>query len=72
MLPLRRLPTNWRRILAYLSRVEGPQRPVDIGVALGMKNPGGILRRMRERGLVRQMKRGLYEAAEKAKQEGEK
>jgi sRNA-binding protein len=68
--PHRRLPTNWQRILAYLSRVENPQRPVDIGVALGMKNPGGILRRMRERGLVRQMKRGLYEAAEKAEQEG--
>jgi hypothetical protein len=43
---------------------------VDIGLALGMKNPGGILRRMRERGLVRQMKRGLYEVVEKAEQEG--
>ena len=71
ILPHRRLPTNWRRILTYLSKAEGPQRPVDIGVALGMKNPGGILRRMRERGLVRQMERGLYEAAEKAEQEGE-
>ena len=65
----RRLPANWQRILAYLSRVEGPERPVDIGVALEMKNLGGILRRMRERGLVRQMKRGLYQIAE---QEGEK
>ena len=69
--PHRRLPANWQRILTYLSRAEGPERPVDIGVALGMKNPGGILRRMRERGLVQQMKRGLYEAAEKAKQKGE-
>jgi hypothetical protein len=66
------MSANWQRILAYLSRVEGPERPVDIGVALGMKNPGGILRRMRERGLVRQMKRGLYEVVEKAEQEGEK
>jgi Mn-dependent DtxR family transcriptional regulator len=55
-----------------LSRAEGPQRSVDIGVALGMKNPGAMLRRMRERGLVRQITRGLYELAEKAKQEGEK
>jgi sRNA-binding protein len=66
-----RLPTNWRRILTYLSRADGPQRPVDIGLALGMKNPGGMLRRMRERGLVQQTKRGLYEVAEKAEQEGE-
>jgi sRNA-binding protein len=69
--PQRRLPANWQRILTYLSRADGPQRPVDIGLALEMKNPGGILRRMRERGLVQQMKRGLYEAAEKAEQEGE-
>jgi hypothetical protein len=67
--PQRRLPANWQRILTYLSRVEVPQRPVDIGVTLGMKNPGGILRRMRERGLVQQMKRGLYQIAE---QEGGK
>jgi hypothetical protein len=72
MLPYRGLPTNWRRILAYLSRVEGPQRTADIGLALGMKNPGGILRRMRERGLVQQRKRGLYEVAEKAEHKGEK
>jgi hypothetical protein len=36
-----------------------------------MKNPGGILRQMRERGLVQQIKRGFYEAAEKAEQEGD-
>jgi hypothetical protein len=70
MLPYRGLPTNWRRILSYLSAAQGPQRPVDIGLALGMKNPAGILRRMRECGLVQQIKRGLYEAAEKAEQEG--
>jgi hypothetical protein len=35
-----------------------------------MKNPGGILRRMLERGLVQQMKRGLYQVAENAEQEG--
>ena len=65
-----RLPANWQRILTYLSRAEGPQRPVDIGVALGMKNPGRILRRMRERGLVRQMQRGLYEVVEKTERTG--
>jgi sRNA-binding protein len=68
--PQRRLPATWQSILTYLSRIEGPERPVDIGLALGMKNPGAILRRMRERGLVRQITRGLYEAAEKAEQEG--
>jgi sRNA-binding protein len=68
--PHRRLPTNWQGILAYLSTAEGPQRPADIGLALEMKNPGGILRRMLERGLVQQMKRGLYQVAENAEQEG--
>lgn len=57
----RRLPDPWQRILSYLATSAGPQRPVDIGVALGMNNPGGILRRMRERGLVQQVSRGLYE-----------
>ena len=59
--PERRLPDTWQRILSYLATSAGPQRPVDIGVALGMNNPGGILRRMRERGLVRQVTRGRYE-----------
>ena len=57
----RRLPETWQRILSCLSTAEGPQRPVAIGVALGLHNPGGILRRMRERGLVQQVSRGLYE-----------
>jgi sRNA-binding protein len=57
----RRLPETWQRILSYLATSAGPQRPVAIGVALGMNNPGGILRRMRERGLVQQVTRGLYE-----------
>jgi hypothetical protein len=68
--PHRRLPTNWQGILAYLSTAEGPQRPADIGLALEMKNPGDTLRRMLERGLVQQMKRGLYQVAENAEQEG--
>ena len=70
--PQQRLPATWQRILTYLSRAECPERAADIGLALGMKNPGAMLRRMRERGLVRQITRGLYEAAEKAEQEGEK
>jgi sRNA-binding protein len=57
----RRLPDTWQRILSYLATAAGPQRPVDIGVALGMNHPSGILRRMRERGLVQQVTRGLYE-----------
>ena len=57
----RRVPDTWQRILSYLATSAGPQRPVDIGVALGMNNPGGILRRMRERGLVQQVTRGRYE-----------
>ena len=57
----RRLPDTWQRILSYLATSAGPQRPVDIGVALGMNNPGGILRRMRERGLVQQVSSGRYE-----------
>jgi ProP effector len=57
----RRLPETWQRILSYLATAAGPQRPVDIGVALGMNHPSGILRRMRERGLVQQVTRGLYE-----------
>ena len=56
----RRLPDTWQRILSYLATSAGPQRPVDIGVALGMNNAGGILRRMRERGLVQQVSRGRY------------
>jgi sRNA-binding protein len=59
--PERRLPDTWQRILSCLETTEGPQRPVAIGVALGLHNPGGILRRMRERGLVQQVSRGLYE-----------
>jgi ProP effector len=61
--PPRRLPATWQRILSHLSAADGPQRPVDIGAALGMNHPGGMLRRMRERGLVRQIQRGLYEIA---------
>jgi len=57
----RRLPETWQRILSYLATAEDPQRPVTIGVALGMNHPGGMLRRMRERGLVQQVTRGLYE-----------
>jgi sRNA-binding protein len=57
----RRLPDTWQRILSYLETATGPQRPVAIGVALGMNNPGDMLRRMRERGLVQQVSRGLYE-----------
>ena len=57
----RRLPDTWQRIFSYLATSAGPQRPLDIGVALGMHNPGGILRRMRERGLVQQVTRGRYE-----------
>ena len=72
MNPQRPLPANWQRLLTYLSRADGPQRPLDIGVALGMKNPGGILRRMREHGLVRQVKRGLYAVAEQTEPAGEK
>jgi sRNA-binding protein len=61
--PPRRLPATWQRILAHLSVADGPQRPVDIGAALGMNHPGSMLRRMRDRGLVRQIQRGLYEIA---------
>ena len=57
----RRLPDTWQRILSYLATAAGPQRPMAIGVALGMNNPGGILRRMQARGLVQQASRGLYE-----------
>jgi sRNA-binding protein len=57
----RPLPDTWQRVLSYLATAAGPQRPVDIGVALGMNHPGGILRRMRERGLVQQVSRGRYE-----------
>jgi len=57
----RPLPDTWQRLLSYLATAESPQRPVDIGVALGMNNPGSILRRMRERGLVQQVSRGRYE-----------
>ena len=59
--PERRLPDTWQRVLSYLATTEGPQRPVAIGVALRMNNPGSVLRRMRERGLVQQVARGLYE-----------
>ena len=62
----RRLPVTWQRILSYLATSAGPQRPVDIGVALGMNNPGGILRRMRERGLVQQVSRGRYDITSEA------
>jgi sRNA-binding protein len=57
----RPLPDTWQRVLSYLATAAGSQRPVDIGVALGLNYPGGILRRMRERGLVRQVTRGRYE-----------
>src|SRR5688572_29953321 len=57
----RPLPDTWQRVLSYLATAAGPQRPVDIGVALAMNHPGGILRRMRERGLVQQVSRGRYE-----------
>jgi sRNA-binding protein len=59
----RPLPDTWQRLLSYLATAAGPQRPVDIGAALGMNNPGSMLRRMRERGLVQQVSRGRYELA---------
>jgi sRNA-binding protein len=59
----RPLPDTWQRLLSYLATADGPQRPVDIGVALGMNHPGSMLRRMRERGLVQQVTRGRYELA---------
>jgi sRNA-binding protein len=59
----RPLPDTWQRLLSYLATADGPQRPVDIGVALGMNHPGSMLRRMRERGLVQQVSRGRYELA---------
>jgi hypothetical protein len=46
------------RRYSYLSTAEGPQRPMEIDAALGMKNPGGILRSMRAHGLVQQIQRG--------------
>jgi sRNA-binding protein len=57
----RRLPDTWQRVLSYLTTAASPQRPVDIGVALAINHPGDILRRMRARGLVQQVRRGLYE-----------
>jgi sRNA-binding protein len=58
---VRPLPDTWQRLLSHLATAAGPQRPVDIGAALGVNHPGSMLRRMRARGLVQQVSRGRYE-----------
>jgi hypothetical protein len=58
------MPQRWHVVLTYFQDHPGPQSPAAVGLGLGWGNGvvGGILRRMRQRGLL-QGQAGSYELA---------